>query len=113
MNLHDFFTIEFEKFHHSDSGHVCRAVLTEAEGHMLDATIRSVVLKALHLFMEKLRAEERQKICHELLKTDVLTCLKILKNDQRRGRRGRHGNAAGYPRTGGVVGPADGGVARA
>jgi hypothetical protein len=68
MNLHDFFVTELEKFHHSDIGTACGAVLTEAEGAMLDAAVRSLVVQAVQLFAAQARMEERHNICEALLK---------------------------------------------
>ena len=49
MNLHDFLTTELAEFRHSDIGNACRAVLTAAEGAMLDAAMRSLVVQAVPL----------------------------------------------------------------
>ena len=68
MNLHDFLTTALEEFHHSDIGHACRAGLTEAEGAMLDAAMRSLVVQAVQLFTAQARMEERQNVCETLLK---------------------------------------------
>ena len=68
MNLHDFLATELAKFHHSDIGTVCRAVLTEAEGAMLDVALRSLVLQAVQLCTAQARMEERHNVCEELLK---------------------------------------------
>ncbi len=68
MNLHDFFATELEEFHHSDIGNVCRAVLTEAEGAILDVAMRSLVLQAVQLCTAQARMEERHNVCEALLK---------------------------------------------
>ena len=68
MNLHDFLTTALEEFHHSDIGHACRAGLTEAEGAMLDAAMRSLVVQAVQLFTAQARMEERHNVCEALLK---------------------------------------------
>ena len=68
MNLHDFLTTELAEFHHSDIGTACSAVLTEAEGAMLDVAIRSLVVKAVQLFAAQVRMEERHNVCVALLK---------------------------------------------
>ena len=68
MNLHDFLTTELEEFHHSDIGNACRAVLTAAEGAMLDAAMRSLVVQAVQLFSAQVRMEERHTVCEALRK---------------------------------------------
>jgi hypothetical protein len=68
INLHDFLTTELDKFHHSDIGIVCRAVLTETDGALLDAALRSLVVQAVQLFTAQARMEERHHICETLLK---------------------------------------------
>ena len=68
INLHDFLTTELEEFHHSDIGNACRAVLTEAEGAMLDAAVRSLVVQAVQLFSAQARMEERHNVCEALRK---------------------------------------------
>jgi hypothetical protein len=68
INLHDFLTTELDKFHHSDIGTVCRTMLTEADGAMLDAAIRSLVVQAVQLFTAQARMEERHNICEHLRK---------------------------------------------
>jgi len=67
MNLHDFLTTALAEFHQSDIGHACRAGLTEAEGAMLDAAMRSLVVQAVQLFTAQARMEERQNVCETLL----------------------------------------------
>jgi hypothetical protein len=67
-NLHDVLTTELEKFHHSEIGTVCRAVLTETDGALLDAALRSLVVQAVQLFTAQARREERHHICETLLK---------------------------------------------
>ena len=67
INLHDFLTTELEEFHHSDIGNACRAGLTAAEGAMLDAAMRSLVVQAVQLFTAQARMEERQNVCETLL----------------------------------------------
>ena len=67
-NLHDVLTTELEKFHHSEIGTVCRAVLTEADGAMLDAAMRSLVVQAVQVFAAQVRMEERHNICEQLRK---------------------------------------------
>ena len=62
INLHDFLTTELDKFHHSDIGTVCRAVLTETDGELLDAAMRSLVVQAVQLFTTQVRREERHNI---------------------------------------------------
>jgi hypothetical protein len=61
-NLHDVLTTELEKFHHSEIGTVCRSVLTETDGAMLDAALRSLVVQAVQLFIAQVRREERYNI---------------------------------------------------
>jgi len=68
INLHDFLTTELDKFHHSDIGTVCRAVLTEADGAMLDAAMRSLGVQAVQVFAAQVRMEERHNICEQLRK---------------------------------------------
>jgi hypothetical protein len=51
-----------EKFHHSEIGTVCRSVLTETDGAMLDAALRSLVVQAVQLFIAQVRREERHNI---------------------------------------------------
>ena len=68
INLHDFLTTELEKFHQSDIGIVCRAVLTETDGALLDAALRSLVVQAVQVFAAQVRMEERQNVCETLLK---------------------------------------------
>jgi hypothetical protein len=68
INLHDFLTTELEKFHHSDIGAVCRAVLTETDGAMLDAAMRSLVVQAVQRFAAQARMEERHNVREQLLK---------------------------------------------
>src|SRR2546426_9903087 len=68
INLHDFLTTALEEFHHSDIGNACRAVLTAAEGAMLDAAMRSLVVQAVHLFTAQVRMEERHNVCEALRK---------------------------------------------
>ncbi len=68
INLHDFLTTALEEFHHSDIGNACRAVLTAAEGAMLDAAMRSLVVQAVQLFSAQVRMEERHNVCEALLK---------------------------------------------
>src|SRR2546426_12010133 len=68
INLHDFLTTALEEFHHSDIGNACRAVLTEAEGAMLDAAMRALVVQAVHLFSAQVRMEERHTVCEALRK---------------------------------------------
>ena len=68
INLHDFLTTELDKFHHSDIGTVCRAVLTETDGAMLDAALRSLVVQAVQLFTAQARMEERHNVCEQLRK---------------------------------------------
>ena len=68
MNLHDFLTTALAEFHHSDIGHACRAGLTEAEGAMLDAAMRSLVVQAVQLFTAQARMEERHHVCEALRK---------------------------------------------
>jgi hypothetical protein len=68
INLHDFLTTALAKFHHSDIGTVCRAVLTEADGAMLDAAVRSLVVQAVQLFTAQARMEERHNVCEQLRK---------------------------------------------
>jgi hypothetical protein len=62
INLHDFLTTELDKFHHSDIGTVCRAVLTETDGALLDAAMRSLVVQAVQVFTAQVRREERTNI---------------------------------------------------
>ena len=61
-NLHDVLTTELEKFHHSEIGTVCRSVLTDTDGAMLDAALRSLVVQAVQLFIAQVRREERYNI---------------------------------------------------
>jgi hypothetical protein len=61
-NLHDVLTTELEKFHHSEIGTVCRAVLTDTDGALLDAALRSLVVQAVQLFIAQVRREERYNI---------------------------------------------------
>ena len=68
INLHDFLTTELEEFHHSDIGNASRAGLTEAEGAMLDAAMRSLVVQAVQLFTAQARMEERHHVCEALRK---------------------------------------------
>jgi hypothetical protein len=68
INLHDFLTTALEEFHHSDSGTTCRTVLTEDEGAMLDAAMRSLVIQAVQVFTAQVRREERHNVCEALLK---------------------------------------------
>ena len=68
INLHDFLTTELEEFHHSDIGNACRAVLTAAEGAMLDAAMRSLVVHAVQRFAAQARMEERHNVCEALRK---------------------------------------------
>jgi hypothetical protein len=68
INLHDFLTTELDKFHHSDIGTVCRAVLTDTDGAMLDAALRSLVVQAVQLFTAQARMEERHNVCEQLRK---------------------------------------------
>jgi hypothetical protein len=68
INLHDFLTTELDKFHHSDIGTVCRAVLTETDGATLDAAMRSLVVQAVQLFTAQVRREERHNIGEALRK---------------------------------------------
>ena len=68
INLHDFLTTALAEFHHSDIGNACRAVLTAAEGAMLDAAMRSLVVQAVQLFTAQARMEERHNVCEALLK---------------------------------------------
>jgi len=92
INLHDFLTTELEKFHHSDIGTVCRAVLTETDGAMLDAALRSLVVQAVQLFTAQARMEERHNVCEQLREiiqesasdseiknslTDIIECLQM------------------------------------
>jgi hypothetical protein len=67
-NLHDVLTTELEKFHHSEIGTVCRAVLTDTDGAMLDAALRSLVVQAVQLFTAQARMEERHNVCEQLRK---------------------------------------------
>ena len=62
INLHDFLTTELDKFHHSDAGTVCHAVLTDTDGALLDTAIRSLVVQAVQLFTTQVRREERTNI---------------------------------------------------
>jgi hypothetical protein len=62
INLHDFLTTELDKFHHSDIGTVCRAVLTETDGALLDAAMRSLGVQAVQLFTAQVRREERHNL---------------------------------------------------
>ena len=62
INLHDFLTTALDTFHHSDIGTVCRAVLTEADGALLDAALRSLVVQAVQLFTTQMQREERHNI---------------------------------------------------
>ena len=66
INLHDFLTIELDKFHHSDIGTVCYAVLTDTDGALLDAALRSLVVQAVQVFTAQARMEERHNICEQL-----------------------------------------------
>src|SRR5437870_12510741 len=68
INLHDFLTTALAEFHHSDIGNACRAVLTAAEGAMLDAAMRSLVVQAVQLFSAQVRMEERHTVCEALRK---------------------------------------------
>ena len=68
INLHDFLTTALAEFHHSDIGNACRAVLTAAEGAMLDAAMRSLVVQAVHLCTAQVRMEERHHVCEALRK---------------------------------------------
>ena len=61
-NLHDVLTTELEKFHHSENRTVCRSVLTETDGAMLDAAFWSLVVQAVQLFIAQVRREERYNI---------------------------------------------------
>jgi len=62
INLHDFLTTELDKFHHSEIGTVCRAVLMDTDGALLDAAMRSLVVQAVQLFTTQVRREERHNI---------------------------------------------------
>jgi len=68
INLHDFLTTTLEEFHQSEMGIACRAVLTEADGAMLDAALRSLVVRAVQVFTAQARMEERHHICEQLRK---------------------------------------------
>ena len=68
INLHDFLTIELDKFHHSDIGTICRAVLMETDGAMLDAAMRFLVVQAVQRFAAQARMEERHNVCEQLWK---------------------------------------------
>jgi hypothetical protein len=66
INLHDFLSTELDKFHHSDIGTVCRAGLTETDGALLDAALRSLVVQAVQVFTAQARMEERHNVGEHL-----------------------------------------------
>jgi hypothetical protein len=68
INLHDFLSTELDKFHHSDIGTVCRAVLAATDRAMLDAAVRSLVVQAVQLFTAQVRMEERHNVSEALRK---------------------------------------------